>query len=268
MRAFGLSNGNPGTSLTEIKFALRLQAGIAEVRESGLYRADTTFTRGDVLRVAVAAGRVRYSKNGQAFYTSTQIPSYPLLVDTSFSDSGAAITDPMIAGTSAPASGTSGSAPGTAAVQWTNMVNVAYANATLTKTGGCNGCPDAGAVSAQKIASGDGYVQFTATETGNIRVIGLSNGNAGTSIEEIAFAMKLTQSTVEIRHRGAYMAEGTFVTGDVLRIALVKGQAQYSRNGIVFYATPAAPVYPLVVDTSLLNSGSTFANVVISGALQ
>src|SRR5262249_55216866 len=58
LRVFGLSTGNPGTSIQEIKFGLRLQAGRVEVRESGVYRTDTTFATGDILRVAVTSGRV------------------------------------------------------------------------------------------------------------------------------------------------------------------------------------------------------------------
>ena len=46
-------------------------------------------------------------------------------------------------------------------VVWTSPVNVTVSGNTITKNGGCNGCWDAGAVSQQTIASGDGAVEFT-----------------------------------------------------------------------------------------------------------
>jgi hypothetical protein len=73
-----------------------MQGGWAEARESGVYKADTSFSTGDVLRVAVSGGKVRYSKNGAVFYTSTSTPAYPLLVDTSLSDLNATITNAVI----------------------------------------------------------------------------------------------------------------------------------------------------------------------------
>ena len=42
---------------------------------------------------------------------------------------------------------------------------------------------------------------------------------------------------------------------------------KYRRNGTVFYTSTVAPVYPLLVDTSLYTNGSTLSNVVISGNL-
>ena len=49
-------------------------------------------------------------------------------------------------------------------VEWTSLVNVAILGNALQKTGGCNGCDDATAVSRQMIRSGDGYVEFTVGE--------------------------------------------------------------------------------------------------------
>src|SRR5882724_10871113 len=52
----------------------------------------------------------------------------------------------------------------TEGVFWTSTVNVTATGNSIQKTGGCDGCADAGAVSLQSIASGDGYVEFTASE--------------------------------------------------------------------------------------------------------
>jgi hypothetical protein len=81
LRFVGLGHGNPGTTGPEIAFALRLQNGIAEVRESGVYLADTRFVPNDVFRIAIRAGVVTYSKNGQPFYQHAVTPTFPLVVD-------------------------------------------------------------------------------------------------------------------------------------------------------------------------------------------
>ena len=67
-----------GTECENIDFGIRLQAGIAEVRENGVYRADTTFVTGDVFRITVQASEVTYAKNGVVFYTSAARATAPL----------------------------------------------------------------------------------------------------------------------------------------------------------------------------------------------
>jgi hypothetical protein len=151
-------------------------------------------------------------------------------------------------------------------VIWTSLVNVTVTGSTLTKTGGCDGCPDAGAISQQQIASGDGYVELTASELPTFRAFGLSNGNPGTTLAEIKFALRLQNGTIEVRESGVYAADTVFVPGDLLRVSVVSGQVKYSRNGTVFYTSTLSPTYPLLVDTTLSNLGATLANVVISGA--
>src|SRR5207249_2251423 len=103
LRFIGLTPGGASTDPAAILFALRLQAGRAEVREGGVYKSETSFATGDVLRVAVQGGTVTYSKNGGVFYTSSNQAAYPLVVNASLSDLSATIKNVMIArgGTSA-----------------------------------------------------------------------------------------------------------------------------------------------------------------------
>jgi hypothetical protein len=277
LRFIGLSSGNGGTDPSEIKFALRLQGGNAEVRESGAYRTETSFSAGDVLRVAYAGGTIQYSKNGAVFYTSGASPAYPAIVDTTLFDDTATLWNVMIGATGGPgAAGPSGasSAPpsesqppsqasGPVAVVWTSESNVSANGNNLTKAGGCGGCPDAGAISAQQIA-GEGYVEFSAAGSG-LRFIGLGAGNSGTSPTEIMFALRLQGSTAEVREAGAYRSEVGISGGDTLRIAITGGKVEYSKNGSVFYVSSASPAYPAVVDTSLFDGGASISNVMISG---
>ncbi len=152
------------------------------------------------------------------------------------------------------------------AVTWTNLVNVAASGNSITKSGGCGGCADAGANSQQTIASGDGYLEFTVSEIDTLRFIGFSTGSSGTSPDGIAAGLRLQGGRAEVRERGTYRSEAAVTTGDVLRISVGTGSVQYSKNGAVFYTSPAQPAYPLMINTSLLDLGSTIKNVTIGMA--
>ena len=78
LRYAGLTNVNAGIGSLNLNYAIRLQSGDAAAYEDGAYKADVSFTSGDVFRVAVSAGVVSYYKNGTVFYTSAIAPTYPL----------------------------------------------------------------------------------------------------------------------------------------------------------------------------------------------
>jgi hypothetical protein len=70
LRFLGLGTSNSGTDAGAINYALRLQAGRAEVREGGTYKTEIAVASGDTLRITLSGGSVQYSKNGTTFYTS------------------------------------------------------------------------------------------------------------------------------------------------------------------------------------------------------
>lgn len=154
------------------------------------------------------------------------------------------------------------------AVAWTALVNATATGSTLEKSGGCDGCEDAGAVSARTIDSGDGYVEFVVSDTSTSRIIGLSNGDTGTSRSDIDFGIQLwAGGGADVRENGAYRAEtGTYAVGDVFRISVESGAVKYYRNGELFYTSGAAPTYPLLVDTTLKSTGAVLNEVsLVSG---
>ena len=154
--------------------------------------------------------------------------------------------------------------PTAQAVTWTSHVNVAATAGEVRKTGGCAGCPDAGAASTQTIASGDGELTFVAGDTQALRIIGLSTGNAGTGPEEIAFGLRVQNGRVEVREKGAYKAERAIGAGDVLKVTLRAGTVSYLVNGTAFFTSTAKPAYPVLVDTSLFDMGGTFTSVTLA----
>ena len=142
------------------------------------------------------------------------------------------------------------------------LVNAAASGNSVTKTGGCGGCADAGAVSKQTLGS-SGYVEFTASETGTLRAMGL--GESPTDPGSMLFSIRLHGSTAEVREGGVYKSETPFATGDVLRISVTSGAVTYSRNGRVFFTSSGAGA-PLFVDVTLYDLNATITNVTIGAA--
>lgn len=151
-------------------------------------------------------------------------------------------------------------------VIWTNVVGCSVSDNTLTKTAEST-WGNAGASSAQRIESGDGYVEFTAIETDKERMAGLSNGDTDRSPQDIDFAVHLNTGgafyVVENGTSRGYF--GDYRSGDVFRVAVESGTVKYYRNGALFYTSRVAPRYPLLLDASLNGQGSTIANAIISG---
>ena len=150
-------------------------------------------------------------------------------------------------------------------VVWTSIVNCAVSGNTLQKNGGRDDSPDAGAVSQQSIASGDGYLEFTATQTDKLGFIGLARTPSGTDFNAIDFAIKLTgRGVAEVRENNLYKSELSYSAGDLFRISVESGVVKYYRNGVLFYTSVKAPAYSLFAAASLINMNTTVGSAVMS----
>jgi hypothetical protein len=146
-------------------------------------------------------------------------------------------------------------------VVWTSTVNVTVTGSSIEKTGGCDTCDDAGAISTQQITSGDGYVEFTIPLTTKPAFAGLGNGHTDTSRSDIDFALKFVAGgVVEVRENNLYQAETTFAANDVFRVAVV---VQQERGRLLHECE--TPVYPLLLDTSLQDLNVRIENARILG---
>jgi hypothetical protein len=65
-----------------------------------------------------------------------------------------------------------------------------------------------------------------------------------------------------------YRVTDSYAPGDRLRVSVESGVVRYRRNGVLVYQSTMAPVYPLVLDSSIYRLGSTIKDAVLSGALQ
>jgi hypothetical protein len=272
LRFVGLTAGAASHNPSEIQFALRLQGGVAEVRESGAYRSDVRFSSGDIFGIYVVGGTIQYAKNGAVFYSSQAPARYPLTIDTSFYDANAVIHDAMIVraggGNQAPPSAAnptptpSSSGSSVQNVRWTNATNVSVADNSLRKTGGCHGCSDAAATAEQTITRDGGVLQFVVDDAGALRMVGLSSGGSSTPAE-IEFALRVQGGVAEVRESGGYKAETRIANGSVLTIAISGGTVSYASNGQVFYTSSRQPAYPMAAGAMLFDMNSTVSNAVI-----
>lgn len=117
-----------------------------------------------------------------------------------------------------------------------SLVNVAANGTTLTKVGGCSGCPDGTAVSNQQV-SGSGVLQFSTDDALSLRFVGLGSGGIGTTPGDVNFAIRLQSGTAEVRESGAYKSDTRFAVGDTFAIAVTNGKVTYAKNGSVFYTS-------------------------------
>jgi cell division septation protein DedD len=154
-----------------------------------------------------------------------------------------------------------------AGIQWSLLSNAVAAGNGIQKTGGCDGCPDAGGMSTQQLTA-DGAVQFTASETDTLRFLGLTSASATVDPSAFAFAIRLQGGVAEVREYGAYKTETTFATGDVFRIVVVGGGVTYQKNGATFYTSGGSAAFPLTVNASLFSMNATLTGITIATASQ
>jgi hypothetical protein len=263
-RILGLSNGDVNYNANDIDYGLYLNGTQIRIYEKGVYRgAFGGYTVGDVLRVSVESGNVKYHRNGTLLYTSAVLPTYPLLVDTALYTKGAGLSAVAISGSwVTPPLLSAGGEP----VGWKDAVGVLVWGNTVTKSSSA-GWGNAGAAATRFLPFGDGYVEFQATEADTRRILGLSKGDSNLGLADIDFGLYLNlDGRVFIYEKGVSRgAFGTYAPGDVFRVSVEGGFVRYRRNGVLL-RTSTRPAYPLLVDTALYSVGATLSDVVISGA--
>jgi hypothetical protein len=241
------------TDVSRIQFAFSLwESGGWEIRESNVYKIEGTYLAGDMFKVAVVGGVVKYYKNDVVVYTSTVAPTYPLGLDATFLTMNGSISNASLV-----VAGGGGGVPVASDVVWVNNINTSATGSTLEKITGCSTCPDAGAVSQQEIAAGDGSVEFTASTTHRFYVGLGTDRSTSTDRARINYSFSFwTDGTWDIRENDTYRTGGTNQPGDVFKIAITSGIVKYYRNNTLVYTSTVPPAYPLGVDTTMFNIGS------------
>ncbi|MBN9384320.1 MAG: T9SS type A sorting domain-containing protein [Chitinophagaceae bacterium] len=150
-------------------------------------------------------------------------------------------------------------------VAWrASVLNNVYATGSLLTKYQSNSW-DGGAASWNTV-SNNGYLQFTASETDKDRMVGLSTTHTSNSYSTIQYAWFLTSgSALQIYENGSYRGSfGSYVTGDVMKIAVEAGTVKYYKNGVLQYISNAAPTLPMIVDVSLNDKGGTVTGATVT----
>jgi hypothetical protein len=254
-----VSVNQPASGTANAVFTVTLSAASAQAVTVVYVTADGTATAGT--DYMAATGNLSFPPGTTAQTLTVQISGDPTpeANETFFVN----LSTPAGA-TIAKAQGT-GTIVGPAAqnVVWANAVGVSVSGNNLTKTAAAGW--NAGASSTTALLSGDGYVEFTVSETTTDRMLGLSNKDVDQNYTSIRFAADLTSSgALQVYEMGVNRGSfGTYATGDVVRLAVESGVVTYRRNGALLYTSTAA-IYPLLVDTSLSTTGATLGKVVVS----
>ncbi len=191
-----------------------------------------------------------------------KVPTHLLTGNGTGTGSGAETSDGTGTGTG---EDTTDSSNTNTAATWTDIANAEIIGDTLSKTSGCDGCGDAGAVSEQEII-GDGYLEFTVEDTQALRFVGLSESTTPLDADQIDFALRLQGGYAEVREDGAYRSDTPINSGDVLRITVQDGAVSFSRNGVDYYSSSAAPANSLRAYASLLSMGAGVSQAVMVSA--
>ena len=150
-------------------------------------------------------------------------------------------------------------------VNWTNGVGVSITGNNLTRTMAGDSW-STGAVSSQMIASGDGYAEFTASETNKRRSVGLTSNTSVITFHHISYGMHLGDDGAITIHEGVgvYGVFGTYSTGDKLRVSIEGGVVKYRKNGTLLRTSTVAPTYPLYAGAAIYSNAGTVTNAVLS----
>ncbi len=98
-KAVGLSTNNSNAAQNTLNYAFIFESGgVLRIMENGTDRgAFGTHAIGNIFRIAVENGVVKYYRNGTLLRISTVVPSLPLKVDVSLRDVGSTVSSALIA---------------------------------------------------------------------------------------------------------------------------------------------------------------------------
>jgi predicted transglutaminase-like cysteine proteinase len=117
-------------------------SGDFRIYETGIYRNITgIYASGDIFRISVESGIVKYYRNGALLYTSLLPPTLPLLVDVSINEVGGTVTNATITnyhtGTFTATATNAGTAPNyrwlVNGIQVQNGISATYTNVSLAQ---------------------------------------------------------------------------------------------------------------------------------------
>ncbi|MEX2334617.1 MAG: hypothetical protein WD600_10190, partial [Pseudohongiella sp.] len=144
---------------------------------------------------------------------------------------------------------------------WHETRNVQVSANSLVKSSGCNGCADAGAISAQRVSHGTARLEFTPSASEPLLFAGLTRNQSIVPGKNLDFSLRFQQGVAEVRELGVYRADTRFSPGDRFMIVVKDGHVQYLHNDRVFHTSAVTAQYPLAAGVALNSSGATLTDL-------
>lgn len=136
--------------------------------------------------------------------------------------------------------------------QWKQTKNVTVSRHRLTKTSGCDGCADAGFVSAQGV-TGDAHMEFTVRSAGALQFVGFTKSQTIPKAANLLLSLRFQSGIAEVRNSDVYKADTRFKDGDTFSITIKAKRVSYAHNGAIFYSAAYKPTTPLYAAAALYN---------------
>ncbi|MEO1053052.1 MAG: fibronectin type III domain-containing protein [Bacteroidota bacterium] len=262
-KAIGLTELDIDVHQNTIRYSIFLQNnGTYSIYESGIHRGNFgAYGAGDIFKIERVGKTISYGRNEQVFYTSTLESTASLMADASLNSAnsdfvGVNVSFPLGTQVTLPISN----------VEWTNLTGVSIETGNhLTKTGttGWN----AGASSLNELmADEDGWMEFVAGRSIDIRAIGLSESDTDVDFTSIDYAIVTqTNATYNVYESGVHKGSfGTYGAGDKFRIERTGGTISYLHNGTPFYTSTVSSNGKLLIDAALRTTGARALGVTTS----
>ncbi|WP_375561492.1 T9SS type A sorting domain-containing protein [Bernardetia sp. OM2101] len=146
-------------------------------------------------------------------------------------------------------------------LNWTDLTNFTV-NAEKELVKGATTGWDSDANSVERVI-GDGGIVFTASETTNSYIVGLSYLNNTVGFSDIGYAIYLNRlGEVEVYQQGNYIgSHGNYVSGDIFRITRSGTTITYSKNGVPFRTQTNAKSTDLFVSATMFDASSSIPQV-------
>jgi hypothetical protein len=284
-----------GSYYQAFDYAWHLSQSTAYIYEAGVSVFNAgTFVSGDLFRVGIEEGYVKYRKNGKLIYTS---PYTPNGTGTRRGYTGQNFRGMVMFGS---VSGTqtvkvsavklvqegygqgwrlnplTGTSTFNQEPNWVNSVGTFSSDIQIgniaTKTSGSTNAWDTSRTTEQTIAAGDGWFQVTVATVAE-SMIGLSSNVSWTnpSYTTLNYAIYLIGGAVQVYENGTQVGSApslSYVSGDTFRVGIEGETVKYRKNGVVFFEslTYSSLVYPLRGKVCLKQPNDSLTNIAFTAS--
>jgi len=280
-KVFGLTSDPAGNNWQNIDYAIMLTHNVStyapqiQIRENGGFSAvsnNGAWAPGDVFRIEIVAGEVRYLRNGALMHAHGTTPTYPLYADAVLGGKpGTTVGDARLRDCETDE---------TSCIErnmWTRAANVLALDERVKKVSGQSW--EAGASTIASVSSNGAYTRFFAPADGKEKAAGFAVPHTGNNVTQIKYGILFGKDSAG-NPTATAMKDGGINFGcptngrivphtadsDSFRVELIGTHTVvYKKNDVAFctYTAPTTAPHPSVVhvDVSIKTVEAEIKNV-------